>query len=118
MSHSPDSHSSGDHNADYYDAYPARIPKSPITIAGFHGTKHEHVARMVAAFSSLPILHASELIVHDTGKSGTRVLQEDGPLSYEAAVHRALDRALRSTTFGLVILEASKLTLRGVADRV
>lgn len=105
-------------NGDYYSSDPVRIPRSPIAITGFSSTGYEAVARLVGAFTSLPLLHVSELVVHEAGRDGSAILAEDGPAAYADTLRKAVDRGLRSTPFGIVVVEARTLLFPKLAQRI
>ena len=88
----------------YYDATPQRIPHTPIVISGSASTKYGAVARIVGGLTSLPLLSVADLVVHESGKSAERILDEDGEEAWRAATLRATERGLASTPFGLVVV--------------
>ncbi len=94
---------------DYYDAHPRRVPKIPIAIVGFFGSDHDVIGRMVGSFTGLPVVEVNPLIEHVAGRSRGRIAAEDGLEALRTREADALDRALRSTPPGVVVLGETTL---------
>ena len=90
--------------SEYYEAHPMRMPRIPISLAGFPASGHDAVAVTLASLTGLRHANVLQLLEHEVGMDAAAVYARFGETYFQTLEFDCVRSALSERPPGIVAL--------------